>query len=159
MRRPLSNQYSKERKRLTVLKNTQSRWSRLLLYSIILRYSRRRSNMQVATRNSEFRQDETNWFGMYSYCHTFSFQYGDRCGYWRISNPGSHGNSSTQLSQTWNHWWLGPGYTQQVLEQGVLQYLQPFEGCRHMKFWQIVATLIANGNVTINNFTVVPSKI
>jgi len=56
--------------------------------------------VQVPNSNRTFRQDQHGSFGRYSYCRTLASQYGDHCGYWRVSNPVSHGSSSTQSSQT-----------------------------------------------------------
>jgi len=154
-----SNKYSMERERLTVPKSKQVRWGDLPQYSVVFRCSRRCSKVQVRTGNNEFQRSQTNWFGMHGYCRTFTLEYGDRCGCWRISIPISCGSSSTQSSQTWIHRWLGPRYTQHLTDQGSLQYLQLFEGCRHICVCEIIAAQIANWNIAIGNSTVVPSKI
>jgi len=154
-----STKCPKERECLTGSKSKQARWGRLPQYPMILRCSRRRSKVQVWKTNNEFGRGQTNLFGRYSYCRTLAFEYGDRCGYWPISNPVSRGSSSTQSSQTWIHWWFGPRYTQQVTEQGSLQYLQPFEGCRHIRVCKIVATQVADRDMTVCDFTVIPGKI
>jgi len=58
-----------ERGRLTVPKSGQVRWGSLPQYSIILRCSRRRSKVQVQTRNNEFRQGHPIW------CQLFDKEY------------------------------------------------------------------------------------
>ena len=55
---------------------------------------------------------------------------------------------------------LGPRYTQQVTEQGLLQYLQLFEAFGHILFHMVAAAQIADRYITIDNFTVlVPNQI
>jgi len=64
-----------------------------------------------------------------------------------------------QSLQTCIHLLLGTRYTQQVTEEGSLQYLQLFEGCRHIRIRKVVATHVANRDITVCDSTVIPSKI
>jgi len=74
-------------------------------------------------------------------------------------HPVSHGHSSTQWTQTWIHWWLGPRHTHQETKHCLLQYLQPFEGCRLIEFRKVGAAQIADWDRTVSIFTVIPNRI
>jgi len=77
-RRPLSNRGSTGIKYLIVPKNKWEGRDRLPQYLTILRYSRRRSRVQVRTVYNACRQGQTSSFGWYNYCRIFAFEYGDR---------------------------------------------------------------------------------
>jgi len=72
------------------------------------------------------------------------------CKSWKLINA---------IVPTWIHRWFGPRYTQQVTEKGSLQYLQPLEGCKHIQVHKIMATQVANQDITVSDFTVIPSMI
>jgi len=129
------------------------------LLQVWLRYYRRHSMVEVEKERKGFGQCWTNSFEWYRYCRTLQSENPDQCGYRWIWNPVSHGNPSTQLWQTCNHWRLGAQYTQQVTAQGLWQYLQPFEACRHSQFHKVAATQVANRGMTVRYFTVIPYNI
>ena len=81
MRQLSSSKYSKQKERLTVPKNNLTEEDHLPQYSMILRYSRTHSKIQVRTKNNEFQQGQTNSFRKYSYCGTHASSFGDRWGY------------------------------------------------------------------------------